>query len=86
MIDDTGLYRMDEEDIPGSPCRMPPGIYAHRPPGTFKHEILPEPDVAIDPRSPYAVWDQGTYLTRIPYIPDPENPDDNALRIVRGYL
>ena len=59
-----------------------PGIYPNRPPGVFKHEFLPGPDVDIDPRSPYAIWKQGDYLTRIPYIPDTDDPNVNALKTV----
>lgn len=57
------------------------GVYEQRPAGHILHEVLPDHDVSLDPRCPYAVW-AGQYLTRLPFIPDPNNPDENALRVV----
>ena len=68
-----------------SPEQLPPpaaGVYPERPAGPIANELLPEPDVAIDPRSPYAVWGSGEYLTRLPYIPNERHPDRNALKVV----
>jgi hypothetical protein len=57
------------------------GVYCEKPGGYIQQEILPDHDVAFDPRCPYAVW-AGQYLTRLPFIPDPNNPQKNILETV----
>lgn len=68
------------------PPPPPAGIFSARPNGAVAREILPDPGVVIDPRSPYAVWGRAQYLTRMPYVPDAENPDCNGLKTVRSRL
>lgn len=56
------------------------GVYTARPSGQLL-AALPDAGVAIDPRSPYAVW-ANRYLTQLPYIPDERDPNKNALEMV----
>ncbi|KJA16325.1 hypothetical protein HYPSUDRAFT_207118 [Hypholoma sublateritium FD-334 SS-4] len=102
LLDDPNLYQMDgnlvDADLSfvpacdlmeaNTPSLPPPaaGVYAERPPGPIATEILPGLGVAIDPRSPFAVWGNGDYLTRLPYIPAPNKPDVNALKILSAHL
>ncbi|KIM37463.1 hypothetical protein M413DRAFT_13394 [Hebeloma cylindrosporum] len=61
------------------------GIYCQHPHGYIQQEIFPDPGVAFDEWCPYAVWaDQ--CLTRLPYIPDPSDPDKNALETLAPHL
>lgn len=57
------------------------GVYLEKPGGYIQQEVLPDHDVAFDPQCPYAVW-AGQYLTRLPFIPDPKNPQKNVLETV----
>jgi len=61
------------------------GVYCEKPDGYIQKEVLPDPEVGFHPRCPYAVW-AGQYLTRLPYIPDPNNSEKNALQTVSFHV